>query len=138
MAITKSLMYVENYIISIPEQLFDTLDKRARRTRQNDGRASPQIPIDETQLLDWLRGFQEIQAELNACVGCLEEGVSQIDTLQGNNDKSKSRIDENLNPKLEDGSPTLSSECDFEGIFTIPEILKSYDSNTNRSKVQRL
>ena len=88
--------------------------------------------------MDWLRGFQEIQAELNACVGCLEEGVSQIDTLQGNNEKSKSSIDENLNPKLEDGSPTLSSECDFEGIFTIPEILKSYDSNTNRSKVQRL
>merc|ERR1712020_384152 len=90
------------------EQLFETLDKRNRRQRNasgtsggSRGRASPQIPIEETQLVEWLRGFQEIQAELNACVGCLDEGVSQIDTLQGNNEKSKSRIDENLNPKLE-------------------------------------
>ena len=97
------------------EKLFDTLDKRAKRTHHHSsglgsgGRTSPQIPIDETQLVEWLRGFQEIQAELNACVGCLEEGVSQIDTLQGNNNKSNACKDD-LN--AEKAATTAAS--DFE------------------------
>ena len=98
------------------EQLFETLDKRNRRQRNasgtsggSSGRASPQIPIEETQLVEWLRGFQEIQAELNACVGCLDEGVSQIDTLQG------TKKDENLNDDNDESSPTTTSS-DFQSL----------------------
>ena len=92
------------------EKLFDTLDKRAKRTHHSSGggRTSPQIPIDETQLVEWLRGFQEIQAELNACVGCLEEGVSQIDTLQGNNNKPTTTN------TTKDGENTATAASDFE------------------------
>jgi hypothetical protein len=61
------------------EELFDKMDRESKRTK-----ASPSLksPIDDANLVDWLRGFQEIQAELNACVGCLDEGVGQIDVLQ--------------------------------------------------------
>jgi hypothetical protein len=39
------------------------------------------------QLIEWLKGFQDVQIELNACVGCLEDGVSQINVLKSEEDK---------------------------------------------------
>ncbi len=50
-------------------------------------------PVTEAQLVDWLRGFQEIQEELNACIGCLDEGVAQIDYMQHGDDQKKNGAD---------------------------------------------
>ena len=84
------------------EQYFDELEKSHKHIRSGagssfvtgGGRSSSPIPVDEVKLLTWLGGFKEIQAELNACIGCLDEGVSQIDVLKGrgggDNDKNSS------------------------------------------------
>jgi hypothetical protein len=65
------------------EKLFDALEK-AKKEKSDE--VNSLIP-SEHQLIEWLKGFQDVQTELNACVGCLEEGVSQINVLQGDDEK---------------------------------------------------
>jgi hypothetical protein len=65
------------------EKVFEDLEKtHKRKTSSRRGRTSPPIPVDEVKLLQWLGDFQEIQTELNACIGCLDGGVSQIGSLR--------------------------------------------------------
>ena len=65
------------------EQVFEDFEKRNhKKTTSRRGRTSPPIPVDEVKLIEWLGSFQEIQAELNACIGCLDNGVSQISSLR--------------------------------------------------------
>ena len=65
------------------EQVFEAFEKKNhKKTTSRRGRTSPPIPVDEVKLIEWLGSFQEIQAELNACIGCLDNGVSQISSLQ--------------------------------------------------------
>ncbi len=66
------------------EKLFDALEK-AKKEKSDE--VNSLIP-SEHQLIEWLKGFQDVQTELNACVGCLEEGVSQINVLQGEEEKT--------------------------------------------------
>ena len=67
------------------EKLFDALEK-AKKEKSDE--VNSLIP-SEHQLIEWLKGFQDVQTELNACVGCLEEGVSQINVLQGDDEKDE-------------------------------------------------
>lgn len=73
-------LHLQNSLLKIRdlEKHFDHIEQS--KTRDTDMFAAL-LPSDE-HLLEWLKGFQAVQSELNACVGCLDEGVSQIDFLQ--------------------------------------------------------
>ena len=102
------------------EQYFDELEKSHKHIRTTGGgRTSPPIPVDEVKLLTWLGGFKEIQAELNACIGCLDEGVLQIDTLKGRVDSDKSRPSSSMTTATPSGSSELSSPSDDSAAATI-------------------
>ena len=103
------------------EQYFDEVEKshkQSSRPLSSSGRSSPPFPVDEVKLLTWLGGFKEIQAELNACIGCLDEGVSQIDTLQ-HIKKDSTKRSESSNDVTSDSevSSPASTEQDSSTIF---------------------
>ena len=57
--------------------------------------------------MEWLKGFQDVQIELNACVGCLEDGVSQINVLKGDDDDlNPNDVAEPLPEQVIEESPT--------------------------------
>ena len=89
------------------EQYFDELEKSKSKSFIT-GRSSPPIPVDEVKLLTWLGGFKEIQAELNACIGCLDEGVSQIDALKSR-DNDKTRPSSSMTDQADEVTSELSS-----------------------------
>ena len=65
--------------------------------------------VNPEQLIEWLKGFQDVQIELNACVGCLEDGVSQINVLKGDDDNDDSNPNDVAEPQPEqviEESPT--------------------------------
>ncbi|XP_059091806.1 uncharacterized protein LOC131887267 [Tigriopus californicus] len=83
-------LHLQNSLLKIRdlEKHFDHLEKS--KTRDTDMFAAL-LPSDE-HLLEWLKGFQAVQTELNACVGCLDEGVSQIDFLQAKDKATPSKL----------------------------------------------
>ena len=95
-------LHLQNSLLKVRqlEKIFDIMEKRrsdkSATHEEGDGctnkELSPLSPPSGTpsqaEIVQWLRGFEEIQGELNACVGCLDEGVSQIDRLQ-EEDKDK-------------------------------------------------
>ncbi len=58
------------------EKAFDKMEKR-KRGRDADVLSSL-LPSEEN-LSDWLANFSTIQRELNACVGCLDEGTKKTE-----------------------------------------------------------
>ena len=90
------------------EQVFEDFEKRNhKKTTSRRGRTSPPIPVDEVKLIEWLGSFQEIQAELNACIGCLDNGVSQISSLRQDKcaaavtaNKSEAATDKSINESI--------------------------------------
>ena len=81
-------LHLQNTLLKLRrlEEVFENFEKSNKRSpgsgRGRRGRTSPPIPVDEVKLIEWLGSFQEIQTELNACIGCLDDGVSQIGSLR--------------------------------------------------------
>ncbi|XP_023322769.1 uncharacterized protein LOC111697112 [Eurytemora carolleeae] len=66
---------------------------------------------DEDKLLEWLKGFKEIQGELNACLTCLEEGVDQIDDIKRPSSARSLNSDEMCSEVSSAESVAGSSQC---------------------------
>lgn len=77
-------LHLRNSLLTVRhlEKIFDSMEEN-KKPNKGENAVVPVVPPDR-QLVEWLRGFQQIQAELNACVGCLDEAVAQIDVLQDN------------------------------------------------------
>ena len=73
-------LHLQNSLLKVRnlEKVFDAIEKK--KTKGTD-MVVALAPSDE-HLLEWLRGFENVQTELNACVGCLDDGISQISLLQ--------------------------------------------------------
>jgi len=71
-------LHLQNSLLKIRhlEGVFDILEKR-----KNESGSSASLIPNDAQLLEWLKGFSEIQSELNACLTCLDDGVTQIDDI---------------------------------------------------------
>ena len=102
-------LHLQNSLLRVRqlEKIFDLMEKRKNKTDiVNDSEESAQLSIQtgptQAEIIQWLKGFEEIQGELNACVGCLEDGVTNIDKLQ-NKDKSP-------NPNTDSSNQT----CDYK------------------------
>jgi len=97
-------LHLQNSLLRVRqlEKIFDLMEKR-KLTNENDidsnenAQVSIQTGPTQAEIVQWLKGFEEIQGELNACVGCLEDGVTNIDRLQ-TNDKSQN---ENTDPSIQ-------------------------------------
>ena len=97
-------LHLQNSLLKVRnlEKVFDAIEKK--KTKSTD-MVVALAPSDE-HLLEWLRGFQSVQTELNACVGCLDDGISQISFLQSKD------------TEREDGSPRDKGE------WTEPMVLR--------------
>jgi len=73
-------LHLQNSLLKVRhlEGFFDLFEKYKADHQEN---VSALLPDDE-KLLEWLKGFKDIQVELNACLTCLDEGVEQIDDLK--------------------------------------------------------
>ena len=94
------------------ETIFDAIDSRRKSAGQvaaaaavASGGAASAMP-DQAEIVRWLRGFQAIQGELNACVGCLEEGVAQIDVLNSKDGDQPTQKSPQKAPQEEDTEET--------------------------------
>ena len=124
------------------EQVFEDFEKKNhKKTTSRRGRTSPPIPVDEVKLIEWLGNFQEIQAELNACIGCLDNGVSQISSLR-RQDKciNKSPTDtsiadeSNRQQELETMPPAAQVIRDQDPISpTFDEVFEAYMAETEEN-----
>jgi len=84
-------LHLQNSLLKVREleKIFDAMEGRKNLGKDSgsmmSSTASALKPLPEgpsqVEIIRWLQGFQDIQGELNACVGCLEEGVAQIDVL---------------------------------------------------------
>lgn len=88
-------LHLQNSLLRVREleKIFDLMEKRKSINESDiDSNENAQVSIQtgptQAEIVQWLKGFEEIQGELNACVGCLEDGVTNIDRLQ-TNDKSQ-------------------------------------------------
>ena len=105
------------------EQYFDEIEKSHKSHRPSSSasaidRSSSPFPIDEVKLLTWLGGFKEIQAELNACIGCLDEGVCQIDALQHRSQNETKRSPSSTTVSTSDlSSPSSGTTEDDNTIY---------------------
>ena len=99
-------LHLQNSLLKVRnlEKVFDAIEKK--KTKSTD-MVVALAPSDD-HLLEWLKGFQSVQTELNACVGCLDDGISQIGLLQ-NKDKE------------EEGSPSGDRENSTEMMVLRPE-----------------
>ena len=101
-------LHLQNSLLKVRqlEKIFDLMEKR--KYEGDNSNTSKNIKDDsfvslaggpsQAEIVQWLKGFEEIQGELNACVGCLDDGVSNIDRLQNiDNDSSKDAIDPSVN-----------------------------------------
>ena len=90
-------LHLQNSLLKVRnlEKVFDAIEKK--KTKSTD-MVVALAPSDE-HLLEWLKGFQSVQMELNACVGCLDDGISQISFLQSNDTGE------------EEGSPRDKGDC---------------------------
>ena len=112
-------------------------------------------PTDQ-QLLDWLKGFQEIQSELNLCLTCLDDGVEEVETIARpstsstsitSSDKSDSdqsqtggRIDEKAEIAKMDQVLEAFITCDFNVgnlCFEDDFVTKFTDSDQKSEKVPK-
>ena len=107
------------------------------------------MQVDEVKLLRWLGDFQEIQAELNACIGCLDDGVSQITTLRPEKAKVQQVKPEKVQEEpqeicevIDDLTPSPTFDEVFEG-FTLEdsftkdtEITSELEENTRQMQKQ--
>lgn len=125
-------LHLQNSLLKVRqlESIFDKIEKS--KTKETD-MVSALIPNEE-HLVEWLTGFKTIQTELNACVGCLDDGLAQIDLLNGteeeshNKSKTSSRSatpiehkivggKENI-PKIDDDTPQEHLDEVFEAVIT--------------------
>ena len=129
-------LHLQNSLLKVRklEKIFDTLE--AAKKKKDD----QEMP-SEKQILAWLSGFQEIQNELNACVGCLDQGVDQIHVIQEDSNPSSANPtpeppkhpddDEHIvakPPIVIDDSPTEHVDEVFEGI-----VMKKDDNHNNNN-----
>ena len=86
-------LHLQNSLLRVRqlEKIFDLMEKRKYEKEVDldatkDAQLSIQTGPTQLEIIQWLKGFEEIQGELNACVGCLEDGVNNIDKLQNKAD----------------------------------------------------
>ena len=86
-------LHLQNSLLRVRqlEKIFDLMEKRKYENKVDldatkDAQLSIQTGPTQLEIIQWLKGFEEIQGELNACVGCLEDGVNNIDKLQNKAD----------------------------------------------------
>lgn len=109
------------------ERLFEDFEKGHHHHKR--GRKSPPIPVDEGKLLQWLGDFQEIQTELNACIGCLDDGVTQISSLRHKEDESSKDNEPVQVPKpdkCENGHPKKVIVDEQTESPTFDEVFEAY------------
>ena len=80
-------LHLQNSLLKVREleKIFDMIERR----KHEEGAMSVAVPPSQGEIIKWLKGFQDIQGELNACVGCLDEGVAQIDVLNSTEKEEK-------------------------------------------------
>ena len=97
-------LHLQNSLLKVRqlENIFDLIEKRKYEDHndkvsceENTSPVSIKGRPSQSEIIQWLKGFEEIQGELNACVGCLEDGVSNIDKLQDTK-KENSKDHQNL------------------------------------------
>merc|ERR550532_1537294 len=99
-------LHLQNSLLKVRhlEGFFDSMEKR-----RGEGDSLGAIMPDETQPLDWLQNFKEIQTELNSCLTCLEDGATEIDTLgrpsSSRSDTSRSEMSDQLSTAAEAKDP---------------------------------
>ena len=99
-------LHLQNSLLKVRqlEKIFDLMEKRKseyQHNEKNDDEIGSPVALpggpSQAEIVQWLKGFEEIQGELNACVGCLEDGVSNIDHLQN----KKRDMPKDLSPSTE-------------------------------------
>merc|ERR550532_154261 len=99
-------LHLQNSLMKVRhlEGFFDSMEKR-----RGEGDSLGAIMPDETQPLDWLQNFKEIQTELNSCLTYLEDGATEIDTLgrpsSSRSDTSRSEMSDQLSTAAEAKDP---------------------------------
>ncbi len=81
-------LHLQNSLLKV-RQLEKTFDKIEKQKAKEAEAASAVLPSEE-HLAEWFKGFQTIQKELNACVGCLDDGMSSIQFLTEPDEQKKS------------------------------------------------
>ena len=70
-------LHLQNSLLKLRhmEGVFEALEK------SKDKESVSSFKPSDKQVLDWLRGFQDIQTELNQCLTCLDDGVEEMETI---------------------------------------------------------
>lgn len=131
-------LHLQNSLLRVRqlEKIFDLIEKRKYENNDVDSTDNAQISIQtgptQSEIIQWLKGFEEIQGELNACVGCLEDGASNIDRLQ-NNDNTSTQNTGYTTTKTED-----KQEDECKEVKTEHPVLPLVDNNDPRQHLDEV
>ena len=92
-------LHLQNSLLKLRhmEGLFETLEK------SKDKETVANFMPNERQLLDWLKGFQEIQNELNVCITCLDGGVEEMEFIARPGSSSSNKTTDENETHVPDG-----------------------------------
>ena len=102
-------LHLQNSLLKLRhmEGLFETLEK------SKDKETVANFMPNERQLLEWLKGFQEIQNELNVCITCLDGGVEEMEFIaRPGSSSSNKTVDDNESSVLDSGTDSIEKEKD--------------------------
>ena len=155
-------LHLQNSLLRVRqlEKIFDLMEKRKYENKvdldtTDDAQLSIQTGPTQLEIIQWLKGFEEIQGELNACVGCLEDGVNNIDKLQNKADspsqnmgstvlrdefnqesrQEKNEVDVPVIPLVDDNDPRQHLDEVFEAVIDEEDLTDGICSRNAKEKI---
>ena len=155
-------LHLQNSLLRVRqlEKIFDLMEKRKYENKvvldtTDDAQLSIQTGPTQLEIIQWLKGFEEIQGELNACVGCLEDGVNNIDKLQNKADspsqnmgstvlrdefnqesrQEKNEVDVPVIPLVDDNDPRQHLDEVFEAVIDEEDLTDGIYSRNAKEKI---
>ncbi len=122
-------LHLQNSLLKVRqlEKAFDSIEKnKGKKKAAAEHSISSMLPSEES-LAEWLVSFDVIQKELNACVGCLDEGMSSIEVLKHSGAESPGRSSSKASGEGSSGSvsslssPSMEEEEKAKVVETISE-----------------
>uniref|UniRef100_A0A0K2TV03 Vezatin n=1 Tax=Lepeophtheirus salmonis TaxID=72036 RepID=A0A0K2TV03_LEPSM len=133
-------LHLQNSLLKVREleKIFESIKFKKNNKKSIKHEEPFDLIPNEDQLIIWLNGFQDIQKELEACVGCLDDGASQVTGIQNKkkgNDSSHTFPQEPKNKESEDTkNPPIIDDTPIEHIDEVFEAVIDANAEEEEGK----